>query len=275
VGRSKNPKDFSGGGPVQAAYPHPKSLARTLSLRAATRFRPPHEGEVKSGRALFPANLSWPANAGHPGDAHSVSKEELLADLASTRRTQLGGPHSRAMTVLFLGPTDNNVSKPPPCGEVEKSEGFFGWGAGAGGLPPPEISCAYAVATRRYEISTSPQGGGKKRQRLYPPHPTCHGPRMRATQVTRSPSQKKKAPRELGFGAQSPAGWPAFAGHDSCWFSQEADDIGHAACEGYFARGAGAGRASRTPSPIVPLERKTIPAFRKARRTAVSESGFG
>jgi hypothetical protein len=46
-------------------------------------------------------------------------------------------------------------NQPPPCGEVEKCEGFFGGGAvRADGIPPPEIS------SLRYEISTSPQGGG-------------------------------------------------------------------------------------------------------------------
>ncbi len=43
----------------------------------------------------------------------------------------------------------------PPCGEVEKSEGFFGWGYGARRieLPPPDV-----LASLRASIS--PQGGG-------------------------------------------------------------------------------------------------------------------
>ena len=42
------------------------------------------------------------------------------------------------------------MCSPPPCGEVEKSEGFFGWGTTPRTAPPPEALRA----------STSPQGGG-------------------------------------------------------------------------------------------------------------------
>jgi len=68
VGRSKNPKDFSGGGNLSAApAPHPKSLARTLSLHAATRFRPPHKGKVVSSapRHAGPARVLLRL---HPGN---------------------------------------------------------------------------------------------------------------------------------------------------------------------------------------------------------------
>ena len=44
---------FRVGGNRIELSPHPKSLARTLSLRAATRFRPPHKGEVKVRAHLF------------------------------------------------------------------------------------------------------------------------------------------------------------------------------------------------------------------------------
>ncbi len=42
----------------------------------------------------------------------------------------------------------------------------------------------------------------------------CHGPRMRATQVTFALTFADGTPSELGFNVQNPTGWPAFAGHD-------------------------------------------------------------
>ena len=47
---------FRVGASRPAPSPHPKSLARTLPLRAATRFRPPHKGEVDHLAAGFTLN---------------------------------------------------------------------------------------------------------------------------------------------------------------------------------------------------------------------------
>ena len=95
-----------------APFPPPE-ISRAYAV--ATRFRPPHKGEVKWTLDSF-LQLSWPANAGHPGDTDSIQdnctrrrgtrgEEKNLRVSARTNsracRTQLGGPHSRAMTMLL------------------------------------------------------------------------------------------------------------------------------------------------------------------------------
>ena len=43
--------------------------------------------------------LSWPANAGHPVDAHNFFAGLFLSNSQTSRKYHLGGPHLRAMTL--------------------------------------------------------------------------------------------------------------------------------------------------------------------------------
>src|ERR1700734_915817 len=55
-----------------------------------------------NGKYLITTPLSWPANAGHPGDTRGLSKFRSALPSRKSWKPQLGGPASRAMTPFFL-----------------------------------------------------------------------------------------------------------------------------------------------------------------------------
>ena len=60
--------------------------------------------------------MSWPANAGHPGDVFFEFRRtiEILPHSALSCRTDMGGPHSRAMTIgTVMTSTDSKPAAMP------------------------------------------------------------------------------------------------------------------------------------------------------------------
>ena len=129
VGRSKNPKDFSGGGNLSAApAPHPKSL------RCATRFRPPHKGEVVSS-ATRHSGLALALLRLHPGNG-TPARPAHLCRLDDRSRAPPGAAQFRRRREIdarrALAPALRRTPPDPPRRHEPRMASQAGQGAAAG-----------------------------------------------------------------------------------------------------------------------------------------------